>query len=96
MRMISLTPVQFNNQPERTEIMKGHGLRILMAAKKKNESGFRAPFKYGSLVNVHHYHISASNEQYFLMAVVKHLQAQMAKGCLLWQHLRVHHRNIQT
>lgn len=33
--MISLTPVQFNNQPERTEIMKGHGLWILMAAKKK-------------------------------------------------------------
>lgn len=35
MWMISLTPVQFNNQPERTEIMKGHGLWILMAAKKK-------------------------------------------------------------
>lgn len=33
----SLTPVHFNNQPERAEITKGHGLWILMAAKKKKK-----------------------------------------------------------
>ena len=91
LRTASLIRVQLNNRSGWTLpwIHKRTFTVAFNGSKKWAGMQYHSLFRCASPANVHHNHVSASNEQHLSTARVKPCQVLMVNSCVLWHHLKV-------